>query len=124
MDAFGHVNNGVYLTYFETARIEYFIALGLPGWVTPEGTGPIVHSTSARYRIPVTYPDVLHVGARLKGELSSDRFTMAFSAWSKAHDAVAADGECVVVVFDYRTREKARVDDVLRAAIARVEGKK
>ena len=125
MDAYGHVNNSVYLTYFESARIAYFHALALPGWVTPHGVGPIVHSTTCRYRIPVTYPDALTVGTRIRDHASltteSDRFTMELAAYSKAHGAVAAEGTCIIVVYDYANAAKARVDDALKTAIARVE---
>jgi acyl-CoA thioester hydrolase len=125
MDAYGHVNNSVYLTYFESARIAYFHALALPGWVTPGGAGPIVHSTKCRYRIPVTYPDTLTVGARVDAAgIAEDRFNMILTAWSARHKAAAADGECLVVVFDYAAGKKAKVTPELREAIARVEAKR
>lgn len=125
MDAYGHVNNVVYLRYFEGARIAYFRALGLPGWVdkdasSPHG-GPILHSTRARYRIPLTHPDTVRVGARVT-HLDADRFTMALCVWSEQHQAVAADGEAVTVVYDYARASKGKVDEALRAAIARLEG--
>lgn len=124
MDSYGHVNNVVYIRYFEGARIAYFRALGLPGWVdknpnAPHG-GPILHSTRARYRIPLTFPDTVTVGTRVT-KVDDDRFTMELSAWSESHQAIAADGEAVIVVYDYARAQKARIDDVLRAAIARVE---
>jgi acyl-CoA thioesterase FadM len=63
------------------------------------------------------------VGGRVKvGSLGADRFTMAFSARSQRHAAVAAEGETVIVVYDYASGAKAPVTDELLAAIARVEG--
>mgnify|MGYP001554617012 CR=1 FL=1 len=122
MDAYGHVNNAMYLTYFESARIAYFHALALPGWVKPEGVGPIVHSTTCRYRIPVEYPDTLRVGTRINhASITGDRFTMELAAWREQHAAIAAEGTCLVVVYDYAARTKAKVTDELRAAISRVE---
>ncbi|HEY4219831.1 MAG TPA: thioesterase family protein [Myxococcota bacterium] len=122
MDAYGHVNNAMYLTYFEVARLEYFSRLQLPGWTSPVGVGPIVHSTTCRYRLPVTVPDTLQVGARMKpASLAADRFTVHSVAFSTRHQRVAAEGDCVVVVFDYASGQKSSVTDELRAAIARVE---
>lgn len=126
MDSYGHVNNVVYIRYFEGARIAYFRALGLPGWVdkdpsSPHG-GPILHSTRARYRIPLTFPDTVTVGTRVTA-LDEDRFTMELAVWSAHHQAVAADGEAIIVVYDYARGKKARIDDALRAAIERVEGR-
>lgn len=125
MDAYGHVNNVVYIRYFEGARIAYFRAIGLPGWTdtnpsSPHG-GPILHSTRARYRIPLTFPDSVVVGTRVT-HLQDDRFTMEIAVWSERHDALAADGEAITVVYDYAHARKGRVDDALRAAITRVEG--
>ena len=59
MDAFQHVNNTVYFRYFENARLEYFRR---PGWFEFEratGIGPILASTQARFRRPLTYPDTI-----------------------------------------------------------------
>jgi acyl-CoA thioester hydrolase len=123
MDSYGHVNNVVYIRYFEGARIAYFRALGLPGWVDKSSaTGPILHSTSARYRIPLTFPDTVQVGTRVT-RVDADRFTMELAVWSEKHKAIACTGEAIIVVYDYGKAAKAPVDDALRAAIARVEGR-
>ena len=51
MDAFQHVSNLVYFRYFQDARIEYFRRVGWMGGVNDfSPTGPIVHSTAARFR--------------------------------------------------------------------------
>jgi len=57
MDAFGHVNNIVYFRYFESARLAYFYKLDLIDMMTKTGIGPILASTSCRFKIPLTYPD-------------------------------------------------------------------
>jgi acyl-CoA thioester hydrolase len=126
MDSYGHVNNAVYLRYFEGARIAYFRALALPGWVDKDATsphgGPILHSTRARYRIPLTFPDTVTVGTSVT-RIDADRFTMALSVWSERHQAVAAEGEAIIVVYDYANARKMKIDATLRAAIERIEGK-
>ncbi len=116
MDAMGHVNNAVYFRYFETARIEFFAELGLGSVGQSNGVGPILHSASCRYRIPLTHPDTVTVGAQI-GEVGDDRFAMRYRAVSHQHGAVAADGESLIVTFDYATGSKARVPDDLRARL-------
>ena len=60
MDAFSHVNNAKYFTYFETARMAYFEQTGVMSLeMTREG--PILASTQCRFKLPVTYPDTLKV---------------------------------------------------------------
>src|SRR6476619_7596530 len=108
MDAMGHVNNAVYFRYFETARIECFAELGLGSIERSDGVGPILHSASCRFRIPLTHPDTVTVGAQI-GEVGDDRFVMRYRAVSHHHGAVAADGESLIVTFDYATGSKARV---------------
>ncbi|MBY0514803.1 MAG: acyl-CoA thioesterase [Gemmataceae bacterium] len=122
MDAYAHVNNVVYFRYFEAARIAY---LGRCGWLASReeiGVGPIVASTQARYRKPLSYPDHLLVGARLL-DVADDRFTLEHRVVSRAWGAVATDGQVVVVSFDYRANRKAPIPDAVRRAMAELEGR-
>src|SRR5437868_11830009 len=74
MDSYRHVNNVVYFRYFESARLEYFRRLDWFEYEAETGIGPILHSTSARFRRPLTYPDTIWVAARVL-EVQEDRFT-------------------------------------------------
>jgi acyl-CoA thioester hydrolase len=56
------------------------------------------------------------VGAQI-GELGDDRFVMRYLAVSHQRSAVAADGESLIVTFDYATGSKAPVPDDLRARL-------
>lgn len=121
MDAMGHVNNIVYFRYFETARITCFAELGL-GRIEQSGdVGPILHSASCRYRIPLTHPDTVTVGAQI-GDVGEDRFVMRYRAVSHRHGATAADGESLIVTFSYATNTKATVPDDLRARLLELRG--
>jgi acyl-CoA thioester hydrolase len=116
MDAYAHVNNVVYFRYFENARIPY---LDRVGWLRSReetGLGPIIASTSARYRKPVSYPDRLAVGVRT-ADLQADRVTLEYRLVSAKWGAVAADGRAVVVSYDYRTAAKCPIPAAVRAAI-------
>ncbi len=113
MDAVGHVNNTVYFRYFETARIVGFAHLGLDAPSPSDGVGPILHSTQCRFRIPLTYPDTVTVGTRI-GDISEDRFVMHYRAVSHRHQAVAADGDGLIVTYNYLAGTKAPVSDELR----------
>src|ERR1039458_3916242 len=56
-DAFGHVNNLVYLRWCETARVEYLLLVGLWPSLPPAGLGPILANISCDYKRPLTFPD-------------------------------------------------------------------
>src|SRR5660398_246735 len=101
MDAYGHVNNIVFFRYFETARIAYFQETAVtPGRWDQEKVGRILAQTSCRFRVPLVYPDTVHVGARIS-QLGSDRFIMRYRVVSEALEKVVADCEALVVAFDY-----------------------
>lgn len=124
MDAFQHVNNTVYFRYFEQARIAYFErAFESTGWDggLPTGVGPIISSTSCRFRAPVKHPDKLYIGARTI-KIESDRFTMEFGVYSEQLSLIAAVGEAVIVSFDYSTGRKVDLPKAWIEAMERVEG--
>ena len=116
MDAFGHVNNIVYLRWFETSRMEMFIRLGLLERMANEQVGPILASTRCDFRIPVRYPDRVRARAAISS-IGNTSFVMAYEVFSEAHQAVAASGEGVIVVMDYTTETKVPHTDALRAAL-------
>jgi acyl-CoA thioester hydrolase len=123
MDALGHVNNIVYLQYFETARVEYLMRLGLgapgPTW---QRSGLIMGSNSCRYRAPVTYPDTLSVGARTSA-IGEDRVKMHHTAVSQKLGRVVAEGEAVIVSYDYAAGQRAMLPADIRDAIIALEGR-
>src|SRR5215468_1841917 len=87
MDACQHVNNAVYFRYFENARLEYFRRLDWFRYEDETGVGPIISTTQARYRRPLTYPDTILIGARLVN-LEEDRFTLEHRLVSELLDDV------------------------------------
>jgi acyl-CoA thioester hydrolase len=120
MDAFQHVNNSVYFRYFESARIAYFERLQYMELMQTTGAGPILASTHCRFRIPLTYPDIVHVGAKI-ADIGDDRFVMHYAIVSQRLQKLAAEGEGVIVSFNYRENQKAPLPDVIRQRIAAIE---
>jgi len=121
MDAFAHVNNTVYLRWFESARIAYFEKIGALERMKQQGVGPILARATIDYRLPVVYPDRVKVSATVL-KLGNTSFVMGYRASSQQHgDKVVAEGEGVIVMVDYRSGQKVALDEVLRAAIAGAE---
>jgi acyl-CoA thioester hydrolase len=122
MDSFRHVNNTVFFRYFESARIAYLVRIGFRQESDHGGVGPILASTHARFRRPLTYPDTVRVGARTT-EVGDDRFTMEYRLVSTAQGATAAEGGGVLVSYDYGSGRKAPLPVAVRRAIEEVEGR-
>lgn len=121
MDAFEHVNNVVYFRYFESVRMAYFERMKYTEHLEQTRQGPILASTSCRFRRPLSYPDTLTLGAKVT-DLQSDRFTMAYALWSHTLSTVAATGVGEVVHYNYETREKCALPSPLASRIRAIDG--
>ena len=121
MDSFVHVNNAVYLRWFESARIAYFLAVGMLDRMESDGVGPILARATIDFRKPVTFPDRVTVCARVP-ELRNTSFTMTYRVTSQRH-AVVAEGDSVVVMLSYRTGEKVPLSEELRKRVAAFEAR-
>ena len=120
MDAFGHVNNIVYLKFFESARIAYFEKMRIVG-DTASNTGPILASTQCKFIYPLRYPDNIWATAKVVDTQKNDRFTMEYAVYSQTHQRIAAKGSGVIVSFDYTAQRKVDLPQNWRMAIAEIE---
>ena len=116
MDALGHVNNTVYLRWFESARIASFDEVA----VDFEDVGVILAHQRCDYLAPVAYPDIVEARTGVI-RIGGKSFTMAFEIRSAKSGEVAARGEGVLVAFDYRTQSPVEIPPAIRAAITSLE---
>jgi len=122
MDALGHVNNIVYFRYFENGRAQYMTQIGFfDARADQPAVGPILASINCRFRYPLTYPDSVTVGVRVT-TLGADRFTVQHRVVSQQANVIAAEGEGVVVSYDYRRGQKAPLPAAVREAILALDG--
>lgn len=121
MDSYRHVNNVVYFRYFENVRLEYFRRLDWFEYEKQTGIGPILATTQARFRKPLTYPDTISITARVS-KIETDRITLEHLIWSDRLGAIATEGQGAVVTFHYAENRKVPVPDELRRRIAALEG--
>ena len=68
--------------------------------------GPILAEINCRFKVPITYPDTLHIGTYIT-DLKADRFTQKYVLISEAHNCIAAEGEGRVVCYDFNRGQKA-----------------
>ncbi|SON52645.1 acyl-CoA thioesterase [Vibrio tapetis] len=120
MDALNHVNNAVYFRYFEIARLEYFNEVQLMESMHETNIGPVLGSTNAKYFLPVTYPDTLHIGTRVTN-IADDRFDMEYQVFSSKLGKVVTKGEAQVVMFDFNTHQKATLSERLKREMSEME---
>lgn len=105
MDSMGHVNNILFFQYMESARIEYFEKILFWNSMKKTGIGPILASTSCKFKAPLKYPDTVSVGAKTT-KIEEFGFTMTFSVWSHKLEREVAVGEAIMVSYDYNNNKK------------------
>lgn len=120
-DAFGHVNNTVFLRWFESARIEYIRQVTRVDAPSPDSAGLILASIQCDFRLPVNFPDLVVIGARV-ARIGNSSMRMEHAVWSETQQAQVAEGHSTIVVFDYAAGRSRPVPDEARAAIAALEG--
>jgi len=119
MDSFQHVNNVLYLRWFESARAVYLSDLGYQDMLKvggQTGIGPILARTEINYHMPVEYPDTVTVNTTIS-KMGNTSFVMPMQIHSKAKNQIVATGEAVIVLFDYRHGQKMALSEELREKI-------
>jgi len=120
MDAFGHVNNVVFHRYFESSRVAYLEKIELWKYMKKSNIGPILKSSRCSYKIPLTYPDTLSVASRIIS-IETDRFLMEHMLYSHKLKKIAAEGDGIIVIYDYSNNTKAPVPDHIRENISKLD---
>lgn len=120
IDAFQHLNNTVYFRFFEDARMAYFTKLGVIEWMEKTGFGPILASTSANFKAPLTYPDTVSIGAKIS-ELHNKKFQMQYAVYSHTQKKLAAEGEGLIVYYDYKEQKSCQVPNEIVKRINTLE---
>jgi acyl-CoA thioester hydrolase len=120
MDAFGHVNNARYFTWFESSRIAFFQAVGIATnrWGK---VAPILAAASCQYLEAVVFPLRVVVGARAE-KVGNTSLTLQHAVWPAGEaERLLARGNTVVVLLNYASGERVRIPDTVRAAIAQLQ---
>ena len=121
-DLFGHVNNVTYLRWFESARVRYWDDTGIRDVMSSAHWGPILASVHCNYRLQLRYPDTVLVGARIT-KIGRTSLRMEHQVVSEERQKMVADGESIVVLFDYEHQRAAEISADLQAVIERTEGR-
>lgn len=114
-DVYGHVNNVVYYSYFDTA---------VNGWLM-DATGTdirllsaigIVAETGCRFLAPLSFPDSVTAGLRLR-HLGTSSVVYDIGLFRNDEDAPSGVGHFVHVYVDSATRRPVPVPQLIRDAL-------
>jgi acyl-CoA thioester hydrolase len=121
-DAFAHVNNVVYFRWLESARIAYFLRIGVMKPLSTDRMGSILASTSCDYRRSIVFPDTVRVGIRAT-RIGRTSIGFEHRIVSLEQKALAAEGTSTTVVYDYAAGRPHPVSAEIRQAIEELEGR-
>jgi acyl-CoA thioester hydrolase len=119
LDVFGHVNNAVYLTYIENARIRYL--RDVLGIESPEDLLVIVAKVHIDFLSRATLGKTLDVGTRVS-RIGTKSFDMDHEIHGP-EGRVVARAETTLVTFDYRGDSTMPVPDLWRDRIETYEAR-
>ncbi|MFO7740994.1 MAG: thioesterase family protein [Anaerolineae bacterium] len=118
LDALNHVNNAVYFTYLEQARVRYLRELGLvPD--TPSGIGFILAEAHCRFKSPLTLGERVTVHIRVS-ELGRSSFVFEYRMEGEDR-RLAAEARTAQVCYDYEKRHAIPMPDEWRETIVQFE---
>jgi acyl-CoA thioester hydrolase len=120
-DAMGHVNNAVYLTYCEIARLGYWAAVSRDLPLADQGF--ILARIELDYRRPIQWGHAVRVCTRAIA-VGRKSFTQDYRIIGTADgaDYLAAEGRSVLVAYDYAAGRSAPLPPAARAALEAYEG--
>jgi acyl-CoA thioester hydrolase len=114
-DVYGHVNNVVYYSYFDTVVNEYLIRSGVLDIEASPVIGLVVE-TQCRFFKPITFPDVVHAGLRV-ARLGRSSVRYEIGLFKNEENAAAAQGHFVHVYVERDSRKATGLPPEMRAAL-------
>jgi len=117
-DVYGHVNNVVYYSYFDTVVNRYLIDQGCLDIEASPVIGLVVE-TSCAYFAPVTFPDRIDAGLRV-ARLGTSSVRYEVGLFRNDDPTPAAAGHFIHVYVDRDTRRPVPLPDALRTALSRL----
>jgi len=120
IDAFGHVNNAVFFSYVEQARIRYLLDVLRPG--TDFDRLPLILArVELDYRSPIFFGEDIEVETRVD-RIGRSSVAMSHRMTAGADRRLVGDVQSVLVTYDYAASRPMPVPDDWRAKMTEHEG--
>ena len=117
-DIYGHVNNVVYYSFFDSAVNTYLIEAGGLDIHSGEVVGFVV-SSSCDYFASIAFPECIEVALRV-GKLGNSSVQYELAIFKHGEEQACAAGRFVHVFVDRDSNRPVSIPESLRAALARL----
>ena len=117
LDVLGHVNNSVYLTYFESARVYYFKELLDEDW-NWETDSIVLVKNEVEYIRPILLHDVPEIEIST-AHIGSKSFTFAYEIRVKGE--LHSKGLSTLVAYDVHTRSTVAINPTMLEVLEKLK---
>ena len=115
VDQFGHVNNSVYFSLFDTCKTKYiFDALGQE---TFKDVGIVVAHINADFIAPIYYPDEIVIQTAVQ-HIGTKSFTLYQRVINNRTKEVKCVCQTVMVTFDLKNNTSIEIDQKFKVRLA------
>lgn len=131
LDPFQHLNNGIYLSYFEEARIEYLKrisaledhiqARGALGTMTESFPSYVIRA-SLEFRAQAYLHQILRVCVRID-TIRKSFLDFSYSVFDRDTKGFVAEGKTTLLVIDPITLKPIKVPDYIIRSVEQIEGR-
>lgn len=115
VDIYGHVNNVVYLSYFDTAINGWYLDAGLLTMTDPDAVF-LVAETGAQYFAEIRFPDVVHAGICVT-RLGGSSVTYDIALFTNDAETACARGRYIHVLVDPTSRRPVPIEGTRRTEL-------
>jgi len=119
-DIYGHVNNVIYYSYFDSVANRYLIDVGRLDIHDGETVGLVVNS-SCDYHAPVAYPDALE-GALRVDRLGTSSVRYGIGVFAEGSGKACANGSFTHVFVDRASNRPVPIPGPMRSALEAISG--
>ena len=116
-DMMGHVNNAVYLSYFEQARMHYFEELIGADWDYKKD-GILLVKNEVEYLKPILLHDLPEIIVYLV-EIGEKSFTLGYDV--RVNDEIRSKGISKLVCFDFKSQKSVKVYPRMKTAFQKIK---
>jgi len=117
-DIYGHVNNVVYYSYFDTAVNQFLIEAGVLDIHKGEVVGFVVDSGCA-YFAPIAFPDAVHAGIRV-AKLGNSSVRYEIALYRNNDPLPAAAGHFVHVYVERASNRSVPIPAAVREVLTSI----
>jgi acyl-CoA thioester hydrolase len=114
-DLYGHVNNVVYYSWFDTAVNAHLIEAGVLDIHGGQTIGLVIE-TQCNYFAPLAFPQTVDAGIRV-ARLGASSVRYEVGLFAQGEDLCAAQGHFIHVYVDRGTRRPVPLPEPLRAEL-------